>query len=214
MSEQYNLSDLQKFFIGTNRKTIYRDLQDIMDFFHAQSEQVFITINNPDIKLNGRGFGNWVVDLCIQYRPEKFPTYQNKNFWWELPYRNSFLDSLHIFDNKKARINAERIFSVLIRDNPETNENVLAMNLPKEADIFGTLICGVKYNCCSADIRKRILSMPFDTKQSDKGNYLQGVLGLFPDLLAANICFEKHYWRKMFEIMSNQKAGKTDIDKT
>ncbi len=189
-----------------------------LELHRAHSNEEHLLLAEPDIEEGVMGGQYWFVDLFIQFRPERFTNIIGKDYWWQLPKRNSIIYDLKIF-NKPARINEHGAFSAMMRRQsgmdigPE--EEPLVIKLPDDRSIFHALICGESFDCYQNDGRTRFLSRPFYTMQrSDKGMYLSGVLGLFPDLLNAHHFFEERYWRKMFETMANQSDVKDLKKKT
>lgn len=188
-------------------------LRQGLDFHRAHSNEEHLILDEPDVGEGVMGGEHWFTDLYIQYRPERFKNIIGMNHWWQLPKRNSMLRELRFF-NKPARINEHGMFSVLMsrRTDFRSDESTLIIKIPSDYSIFYVLLCGESFDCIEREGRERFLSHPFDDLQrSDKGMYLSGVLGLFPDLLNASKLFEKRYWRNVFERMSNQNPQK---DKT
>jgi len=181
-----------------------------LDFHRAHSNEEYLVLDEPDIEQGMMGGENWFVDLCIQYRPERFKNIIGMDYWWQLPRRNSMLRDLRIF-NKAARINENGMFSVLMsrRTSIHPDDNTLVIKIPDDRSVFHALLCGEGFDCVEKGDRERFLSRPFyHLQRSDKGMYLSGVLGLFPDLLNAHRLFEERYWRNVFEKMANQNPEK------
>ena len=185
-------------------------LKQGLDFHRAHSDEEYLSINEPDVGETAISGGHWFVDLRIQYRPELFKNILNKDYWWQLPRRNGLLLSLGFF-NKPARINEFGMFSVLMnrRSDFSPDDQKLVINVPDDNKVFGALFCGQSYDCMNQDVENVFKSRPFSGMQwSDKGKYLLGVLGLFPDLLYAHCIFEKKLWRNIFEKMANWNTEK------
>ena len=177
-----------------------------LDFFRAHSTEEHLILNEPDIKQGGMGGQHWFTDVYIQFRPERFLSIRGKDYWWQLPRRNNILHESGFF-NKPARINELGTFSVLMNRGHDFNQeaNHLVIKLPEDRDIFHSLLCGESFDFHGADRAERFHSKPFyHMQRSDQGQYLDGVLGLFPDLLNAHHVFEERFWRKVFQKMSNQ----------
>jgi len=182
------------------------------ELHRAHSYEEHLILDEPDVEEGAMGGQHWIVDLYIQFRPERFANIIGKDYWWQLPRRNNILYDLRLF-NKPARINEDGAFSVLMRRRSRIDispeDEPLVIKLPEDRNIFSALICGERFDCHQRDDRERFLSCPFYAMQrSDKGMYLSGVLSLFPDLLNAHHLFEQRFWRRTFERMSNQSDVK------
>jgi hypothetical protein len=113
--------------------------------------------------------------------------------------------------NRNARVNEHNMFSVLMNraSTFSREDNTLIVKIPDDRDVFASLFCGPKFDFHSNDAGQKFRSKPYDTlRRSDKGMYLSGILGLFPDLLNAHYTFEEQYWRTIFNLMSNQDPTK------
>jgi len=186
-----------------------------LEFYRANSNEEHILINEPDVKEGMMGGEYWVADVYIQFRPERFTNIIGKDYWWQLPRRNSLSNDLRIF-NKPTRINSAGSFSIILRRRsgffPE--ENKVVIKIPDDNDVFHGLLCGEGYSFVGKDQRERFLSRPFyAVRKSDKGKYFLGVINLFPDFLNAHHFIQERYWRRMFEIMSNKGKSKDEESK-
>ncbi len=187
-------------------------LRQGLDFHRAHSNEEHLILDEPDVEQGTMGGEHWFTDLYIQYRPERFKNIMGVTYWWQLPKRNSILRHLQFF-NKTARINEHGMFSILMsrRTNVFPEETTLIIKIPDDRSIFHALLCGESFDCVKEEERDRFLSRPFyHLRRSDKGMYLFGVLGLFPDLLNAHNLFEGRYWRQIFERMSNHNIHKDE----
>ncbi len=192
----------------------YFFLRQGLDFHRAHSNEEYLVLDEPDIEQGFMGGENWFTDLYIQYRPERFKNIIGKDYWWQLPKRNGLLRDLQFF-NKPARINEHGMFSVMMRRRTSIivghDDGTLVVKIPEDNSVFHALICGEGFDCIERGDRERFLSRPFyHLQRSDKGMYLSGVLGLFPDLLNAHRLFEERYWRNLFERMANHNPEKDD----
>jgi hypothetical protein len=187
-------------------------LRQGLDFHRAHSNEEYIVLDEPDIEQGFMGGENWFTDLYVQYRPERFKNIMGRDYWWQLPKRNSLLRDLRFF-NKPARINEYGMFSVMMKRRTNImvgpEDETLLVKIPEDNSVFHALICGESFDCIERRDRERFLSQPFyHLRRSDKGMYLSGVLGLFPDLLNAHRLFEERYWRNLFERMANHNPEK------
>lgn len=182
------------------------------EMHRGSSSEEHLNLRGPNIENYDIYFGNWMLDLYVEYRPELFPSFANKRFWWRLPRRNAIVDALNIFPERFSRINGLGVFSVLMNGietlKQEQSNNVLVMRLPSEWNIFRLLATNPEYS------RSHHQSLP-DLHQwfrgielSDKGRYLNGVVSLFADLTAAHGLVSDDYWRDVFSRMINHKANR------
>lgn len=185
-------------------------LRQGLAFHRAHSNVEYLVIDEPDVEQSIMAGEHWFVDLYIQYRPERFKTIIGNDYWWQLPKRNSVLRDLHFF-SKAARINEQGMFSVLMsrRTSYRPDEDTLVIRIPDDQSVFYALTAGESYESFQWNRGEHFRSSSFyHIRQSDKGMYLSGVLGLFPDLFNAHLLFERRYWRTIFEQMSNSNPDK------
>ncbi|MES2215913.1 MAG: hypothetical protein V4481_01295 [Patescibacteria group bacterium] len=195
---------------GKNHDYFY--IRSGMDLHQAYGEEETITI--PDLELpEGIQGGQWMLDTYIQYRPEKFG-YTNVRHWWRLPNRNHL--AWHMFPQKAVRIKRDGIPSVVMesRSSFKPDESILTIKIPGDSDTIRLFIHRENRPFYTHDLRTKIIerNKPYYTQRSDKGRYLQGLVGLFGGLHGAYCQFEREYWRKMFEILSATNL-KGDIEK-
>jgi hypothetical protein len=180
------------------------------DMFRAHSNREYLSVGEPDIERGVMAGEHWFVDLTIQFRPQGFVTNGSMQHWWRLPRRNGLLRDLSIFGAQAARINEYGTFSVLMSRSSAANQGAsLSISLPAENAIFDKLLCGERYDYFRTDEPGRFMSREFHaSKFSDKGQYLVGLLSLWPDLYNAGHLFETVYWRRIFARMSNHDLAK------
>lgn len=175
-----------------------------MDFYQAHSKEENIVINEPELPLGVQG-GNWMLDVYIQYRPERFQ-HTNVRHWWRLPNRNHLTQL--IFSYKTARIKENGIPSVLMETKSDfkPDEANLGIRIPDDSDMIRSYIYGQNRPMYTGDPRASIIDNKtyFHTQRSDKGRYLSGLIGLFKGLASAHDQFSEKYWRKMFDVLSHQ----------
>jgi len=208
---RFNECQFSKF---SEYSSVY-SLERSPNFYRANSNEEHLILAEPDVKEEVMGGQSWFVDIHIQFRPERFKHMIGSNYWWQFPRRNNILSDLRIF-NKPARINEEGSFSVLMKRSSDyhPDENILVINLPDDRSVFSSLICGESYDYFKGNKGDRFESRPFYTIQhSDKGKYLSGIIRLFGSLFNAHYWFEERYWRRIFELMSNQNNNKDILKK-
>jgi len=183
-----------------------------MDLYQAHGDEENIVINEPELPQGMQG-GNWMLDVYIQYRPERFQ-HTNVCHWWRLPNRNQL--TRLIFSNKVARIKNDGIPSVRMemKSDFKPDEANLEIHIPKDTDMVRGYIYGQNRPIYTNDPRATIIDNRtyFHTRRSDKGRYLSGLIGLFKGLGFAHNQFSNKYWRKMFDILSHQNL-KADEEK-
>jgi hypothetical protein len=143
---------------------------------------------------------NWVMDIDISYRPERF-LYTNTGYWWKFPRRSGIS---YLFAKRLSRINKKGSISFQVN----SSEKNIDIDIPEEKVVFNQLISPFYNYMYTGDIRKKKPIYYKDIRYSEKGRYLSGVIGLFSSLWHAEHCFSERFWRRMFEYMSNVKDTK------
>ncbi|MBN1274230.1 MAG: hypothetical protein JXB26_18360 [Candidatus Aminicenantes bacterium] len=151
----------------------------------------------------------WMVDLKIEYRPEKF-MYTNKNYWWRLPKFSGI--TKQFYKNKRGRITNEGMISI------ETQESVqnLEMNIPQDSDVLIPLVTGYKTLFFSNDLRNkyykeiRIKTVKKQIRFSDKGVYARGVMKLFTNIFYLHSFVENRFWRTVIQNLCHIGPDKED----
>ncbi|MDD5135341.1 MAG: hypothetical protein PHP01_08025, partial [Phycisphaerae bacterium] len=169
------------------------------EIFRANGTQEIVTIASPDVATDADPGRYWMADVYIQFPPNRYKNYVNKEFWWQLPQKNGF--AIQMFDKRAARIKGDGFPSVpMSGKNPRLN-----IHLPEEWGIFWGLILGHNNYFSSLDVRRTIEERKFGhTARSDKGRYLSGLLEIFQGLYMAHHFLSERYWRNMFDKLSNQ----------
>ncbi len=192
----------KELFPNYGQNKDYFSLKDGMTLYQAYGNEGTIVIDEP-IFPDGVNPGNWMLDVYIQYHPER---YQNTNIrhWWRLPNRNRL--TRLFFPQSIARILRNGVPSVVMGAKSffKTDELKLDFKIPKDKNIISSLIFGHNNPSFTGDPRQTVINQKiyFTTQRSDKGRYLQGLIGLFGGLGQAYHQFREPYWRKMFEILS------------
>lgn len=147
--------------------------------------------------------GSWVLDTDITYRPERF-SYTNQEYWWKLPRRSGI--SFIFYRKGLSRINKYGSISFEV-DSTEKNIEVL---IPDDMSVFWELISPSHSYAYRDDIRREKVVHYELLHCSEKGQYLDGVVGLFPSLWHANNCFKERLWRKIFAFLCNVQNKRED----
>jgi hypothetical protein len=194
----------------------YFSVRQGMELYQAYSNEENIVINDLQLPEGVQG-GNWMLDVHIQYRPERY-SYTNIRHWWRLPNRNHIAHSF--FPNKIARIQKNGIPSVLMetKSSFRPDESNLTIKIPEDRDIIRLFIYGHNRPIYTGDPRASLIDNKtyFNTSRSDKGRYLDGLVGLFGGLWPAFSQFREPFWGNVFEMLalsdkSNEEAKKRNI---
>lgn len=192
----------QEIFPKYGKNKDYFNLKQGMNLYQAYGNEETIEIEEPILPDGVQG-GHWMLDVYIQYRPERYQ-YTNVRHWWRLPNRNHL--TRMFFPYRVARIQSNGIPSVMMetKSSFKPDESKLNIKIPEDRDIIRDLIFGQNTPVYGGDPRAEVINRKiyFDTQRSDKGRYLQGVIGLFGGLGQAYYEFREPYWKKMFEILS------------
>lgn len=204
----------RELFPNYGKNKNYFVIKQGMNLYQAYSNEETIVIDDP-IFPEGVNPGNWMLDVYIQYRPERYQ-YTNLRHWWRLPNRNHL--TRLFFPYRKARILKSGIPSVVMEPKSfiRPDESKLEFKIPDDKDIISSLIFGQNTPIFRGDPREEVIDRKtyFHTQRSDKGRYLQGVIGLFGGLGQAYYKFREPYWRRMFEILSLSTPASDNAKKT
>lgn len=140
--------------------------------------------------------GYWFVDLEID-RLHDNGRFDNVRESWRLPIRPQLVRMFH--ENSAARILRHREISVRV----DVDKPVIEVKQPEDSDVFHRILCEpMQYQ--HADLRSSTVK-PVAYKSSaisDKGRYLQGILGMFGSLNNVEHVLSKHFWRNQFMNMA------------
>lgn len=140
--------------------------------------------------------GYWFVDLEIS-RLHDNGRFDNEREAWRLPIRPQLARMFH--ENSAVRILRHREISVKV----DVDKCVIEVKQPKDSDVFDRVLCErMQYE--HADMRTSTVK-PIAYKYSaisDKGRYLQGMLGMFGSLNNVEHVLSKHFWRNQFMNMA------------
>jgi hypothetical protein len=138
----------------------------------------------------------WVVDLKIEYRPERF-SYTNVKYWWRLP---KFLDVALSFG--ASRITFEGFVSVSC----STKEKNLKVRIPRDGQVvLAALMSGTNSFDPYYQPNRKATGPYRDYEMSDKGGYLRGFVNLFPSLWHASEFCNNRFWRNVLDSMSRNR---------
>jgi hypothetical protein len=181
----------------------------------VNGDEAHITVPLPSLKEGVMGGQHWMTDIYIEFHPERFTYIHGINYWWQLPKNNDLaMDLFHT----QSRICSNGIPAVLLkRDAPSVSpypNNKIKIQLLEDSSIFQILIVGDKRPIYTSDPRSSLAVRPYNNiGRSDKGRYLSGVLDLFSSLYGSYSFLEQRYWRRMFDILSQQNPQKDEVKK-
>jgi len=164
---------------------------------HQQAASRKCLLKVPDCKVSlDRGI--WMMDLRIEHIPEQ-PFYINEKLWWMLP-RDRELADLFL---SRSRISEDYSIS-----SEMSTQKVFELSVPEESLVI-QIALGVGWKSCwtqkfELERKKPVYS---DIFLSDKGNYINGVIGLFGGLQNAGSFFQNSFWRSIVENLSKRRAS-------
>lgn len=148
--------------------------------------------------------GAWYIDFSID-RLHDTGRFSNVREAWALPKRRQLVR--YFSDNNGARIRAGGGLAVPVTIDTKTIE----IKQPDDRDVFQSLIVEnphFEYG----DLRGlQAKAAPYRyTKPSDKGSYLQGLIGMFGSLSNIEHTMETHFWRVQFGKMAAPAQSQHD----
>jgi len=181
----------------------------------VNGDEAHITVPPPGLKEGVMGGQHWMTDIYIEFHPERFTYIHGIDYWWQLPKHNDLAMALF---HTQSRICGNGIPAVLLkRDTPAVSpypNNKIKIQLLDDTSIFQILIVGDKRPMYTSDPRSSLAERPYNNiGRSDKGRYLSGVLDLFSGLYSSDSFFKSRYWRRMFDILSQQNPRKDEVRK-
>lgn len=153
----------------------------------------------PDCKVSlDRGI--WMMDLRIEHVPEQ-PFYINEKLWWMLPR-----------DRELAKLFLPGCYSRISEDYSISSEmraqKVFELSVPEESLVIQLALgVGWKLHWTQEFKLERKKPVYSDIFLSDKGNYINGIIGLFGGLQEAGSFFQNSFWRSIVENLSKRRAS-------
>lgn len=146
---------------------------------------------NPFLSL-----GAWYVDLSID-RLNDTGRYSNVREVWTLPQRPQLVQKFHKASGARLLASGE-ISVTATADTP-----AIEVRQPDDSEVFESIV-GDEPHFAYQDLRSGLKAGTAYkySAASDKGRYLQGVLGIFGSLVDAASVFECHFWRNTFVKMA------------
>lgn len=140
--------------------------------------------------------GYWFVDLAID-RLHDNSRFDNVREAWRLPIRRQLVRMFH--DISTSRILRNREVSVRV----DADQLIIEVKQPEDSNVFHGILCE-RSQYQYTDLRASTVK-PVAYKYSaisDKGRYLQGMLGMFGSLNNVEHVLSKHFWRNQFKNMA------------
>ncbi len=151
-------------------------------------------------------YGSWVVEEKIE-RHNNLSTYSNVQHWWKLPRRGGLVRLF--FENLSGKITSEGYLAIAVN----YQSSKIKITLPEGEDIFEAILHYENY-FSPRDLRFKVFkpSRYEFSEFSDKGRYLNGVLGLFKGLNNAFNMISSSYWRGIFTELGMPKSKVPDVE--
>ena len=152
------------------------------------SRKAFVPIEKPDFVCQRSKQNHWMLDSMIEYRPE-LSSYTNVTYWWQLPHPRNIT---RLFSQQAGRVTNGALPSWLVSEGLQHIE----IKIPDDAAVFSYIFTVSENPRFTTDVRTRQEVSYEKVRLSDKGRYLNGFVGLFPDLFNAYSFLENHFWRE------------------
>lgn len=175
---------------------------------HSVSGDTFnIILDEVDQLQGGMGGQVWMADVFIRQEDEDERVTPKKEFWLQLPRKNSLAslcikhDTLH---GSAKRVTRQHMPSLVVARKSQFNgeDYLINIEVPTSRDIAAHILCVEPDTMFFADdIRKGAISRrrPFeDFGMSEPGRSLQGFTHLFGNLMESAHFFSNPYWRRVF----------------
>lgn len=140
--------------------------------------------------------GSWFVDLFID-RLNDIGLYSNIRETWSLPSRGQLVR--YFCKVEGARLRSSGVLSLPIT----TDTRTIEIKQPDDSVVFQSLLVE-RQQFAYRDLRgRKTKKAPYKYAElSDKGSYLQGLIGMFGSLSDIEQTMRTHFWRKQFENMA------------
>ncbi|MFQ5852478.1 MAG: hypothetical protein ACE5JU_18100 [Candidatus Binatia bacterium] len=151
----------------------------------------FVTDEHPN-------FG-WMVDLEIQYRPQRY-TYTNLRPNWHLPKKLGIAGKF--FDPyRESRV----VTGGLPSGGVNSTERTIGIRIPSDISVVLTYLEKYHTNYRNRFRQSEVPAARFGVlRTSDKGKYLRGLIQLFGNLFSCGHFFEDPFWRDTLQFMAGR----------
>jgi hypothetical protein len=154
-----------------------------------------LVLDEPDVDMSGRGNECWVADFHVEHKSPDFTDYI-REFWWQLPPRNSVVASSF---NLPARVQRSGFPSVLV----ERGSPHVRVTSTSDRDVFAALALPARYEKRGPAIGDLFGGV----RHSDKGQYFRGFVQIFGGLSPAFQVLENRFWRNTLAKLAKGTAS-------
>lgn len=144
--------------------------------------------------------GLWMMDLRIEHVAEH-PFYVNEKLWWMLPRHR---EMAHLFlPSFRSRISEDLSISA------EMNaKEVFELSVPTVSSVILSALGAGARSLWTDEFRIERIEPLYDRiTLSDKGDYINGVIGLYGGLQSAGSFLENSFWRSIIEVLSRRSPS-------
>ncbi len=186
-------------------------VDSIKKYSPRQTEQVPLSENKgligfpkPEFAVDAHPQKGWMVDLEIQFHPERYTPWTNARPLWQLPKRLGLADSF-FEPHRDSRIISEGFISCAVTNSAQ----IIGIRIPSDREVFWMYLEDRHINYRRKG-EPKVTRRFYDLSTSDKGRYLRGMIQLFGNLFWCGHFFEDPFWREIFLYM----AGRPNDDFT
>lgn len=184
-------------------KLLERGQECRIDKVPLSENKGLVGFQRPPFLFKGHPQFGWMVDLEIQYHPERY-NWTNVRPTWKLPKRLGLAHKF--FDNYKR---SSRIVNGGLPSIETANEdNVIHISIPSDLAIVRTWL---EYYPNTSKHRPQTTPLFTEIHVSDKGRYLQGIIRLFGNIYSAGNKFEDPFWHDILLWMAGRPNFENDL---
>ena len=186
--------------------------ENSIDIHRVQGNKGILELTEPK-GITQRGLaGHWMIDFYVEFTHDMYEDNEyvikmpGKTLFWRFPNRNHLM---HGMFNKSSRVKRNGFPSVMM----QRDKKVLRFTLREAESIVASLFYSDNRPVNEySDPRDQAAAKPYYSVEiSDKGKYLQGVLGLFGNLTFADQIFSNPYWLAMFDGLSKNTRAEQSV---
>lgn len=179
-------------------KLLERGQECRIDKVPLSENKGLVGFQRPPFLFKGHPQFGWMVDLEIQYHPERY-NWTNVRPTWKLPKRLGLAHKF--FDNYKR--SSRIVNGGLPSIETATEDTVIHISIPSDLAVVRTWL---EYYPNTSKHHPQTTPLFTEIHVSDKGRYLQGIIRLFGNIYSAGNIFEDPFWRDVLLRM----VGKPD----
>jgi hypothetical protein len=201
--DSFPLPNAREYFYSPN--LFESDTSRQLDKVALSENKGFVRFQRPQFLLKGHPQFGWMVDLEIEYHPERYSSWTNTRPIWRLPKRLGLASKFFAEHPFESRIIKRGLPSIGVT----TQSTNIHIRIPSDYGVIWTW-----FERYSNRTRMRALDPPIfrGLRISDKGKYLQGLLRLFGNVYHAGSAFEDPYWRNVLLLLSGRPNFKDDLE--